>query len=96
MSTHVLKAEQARDIISYDPATGEEIGRVPLLSPEAVIQAVARARAAQPAWANLSFKERGRVILKAREILLAQMDEVATLISRETRRQWSSRRLRKP
>jgi acyl-CoA reductase-like NAD-dependent aldehyde dehydrogenase len=84
MSTQTLRAEQKREIVSYDPATGEEIGRVPLLLPSAVIQAVARAHAAQPAWANLSFKERGRVILKAREILLAQMDEVATLISRET------------
>ncbi len=47
-------------------------------------EAVRRARAAQPAWANLSFRDRARVVLKAREILLQQMDEVATLISRET------------
>jgi acyl-CoA reductase-like NAD-dependent aldehyde dehydrogenase len=84
MSTQTLRAEQTREIISYDPATGEEIGRVPLLSPDEVVPAVARARAAQPAWAKLSFKERGLVLLKAREILLAQMDEVATLISHET------------
>jgi succinate-semialdehyde dehydrogenase/glutarate-semialdehyde dehydrogenase len=84
MSTQTLPAAQRREIISHDPATGEEIGRTPLLSPEAVAQAVARARAAQPAWANLSFPERGRVILKAREIMLRQMDAMATLISRET------------
>ncbi|HKY30867.1 MAG TPA: aldehyde dehydrogenase family protein [Pyrinomonadaceae bacterium] len=84
MSTQTIRVDQTREIVSYDPATGEEIGRVPLLSTDAVAQAVARARAAQPAWANLSFKERGRTILKAREILLRQMDEVAALVSRET------------
>ncbi len=77
-------AQQPREIISYDPATGEEIGRAPMSSPEEVRQAVARARQAQPAWAGLTFKERGRVILKARELMLAERDEIAILVSRET------------
>src|SRR5882762_8433237 len=77
-------AESAAEIISCDPATGEEIGRAPLSSLEDVRQAVSRARSAQPAWANLSFPERARVILKARELMLAQRDEIARLISRET------------
>jgi acyl-CoA reductase-like NAD-dependent aldehyde dehydrogenase len=74
----------ASEIISYDPATGEEIGRAPLTSSELVKQAVKHARQAQPAWAGLSFRERGRVILRAREIALAEVDEIAVLISRET------------
>ena len=84
MSTYVLQSEQTREIISYDPGTGAELGRAPLASPEEVVQAVSRARAAQPAWAALSFAERGRVIFKARDISLQQLDEIATLISRET------------
>lgn len=76
--------EQPREIISYDPATGEEIGRAPMSSPEEVKEAVAQARQAQPAWANLTFKQRGRVILQARELMLAERDEIATLVSRET------------
>ena len=86
MSTQTIAAqsEKTHEIISLDPATGEEIGRAPLASPEEVALAVRRARAAQPAWASLAFKERGRVILKAREIMLSQIDEIATLISRET------------
>ena len=75
---------QPREIVSYDPATGEEIGRAPMATPEEVRQAVSRARQAQPGWASLSFKERGRVILEARELMLAERDEIATLISRET------------
>ena len=84
MSTQVLQSEQTREIVSYDPGTGAELGRVPLASPEEVVQAVRRAGAAQPPGPALSFKERGRVILKAREIMLGQIEELATLISRET------------
>jgi len=86
MSTQTLPAhaEKTREIVSYDPATGAELGRVPLASAEEVAQAVSRTRAEQPAWAGLSFKERARVILKAREIMLRQIEELATLISRET------------
>lgn len=85
MSTQTIptRIEQSREIVSYDPGTGAELGRVPLASPEEVVQAVRRAGAAQPAWAGLSFSERGGVILKAREIMLEQIEELATLISRE-------------
>jgi len=84
VQTIPAKSEEAREIISYDPGTGAELGRAPLASQEEVVQAVSRARAAQAAWAALSFAERGRVILKARAITLQQLDEIATLISRET------------
>jgi acyl-CoA reductase-like NAD-dependent aldehyde dehydrogenase len=84
VQTLPLPSTQAREIISYDPATGEKIGRAPLTSPEEVKQAVAQARQAQPAWASQTFKQRGRVILQARELMLAERDEIATLVSRET------------
>lgn len=73
-----------REIVSYDPATGEEIGRAPMSSAEDVKRAVAQARQAQPAWAALTFKQRGRLILQARELMLAERDEIAMLVSRET------------
>ena len=71
-------------MISRDPATGEEIGRVPLTLPEEVARAVDRARAAQTAWAAKPFGARGRVIMRARKIVLKELDEIALLISRET------------
>lgn len=86
MSAQTLPAQdiQATEIISYDPATGQEIGRAPLTSAEAVREAVHAARRSQPAWAARSFRDRARVILKARELMLAERDEIAKLISRET------------
>src|SRR3954453_8498332 len=74
----------AREIISYDPATGEEIGRVPQITAAEIRIAIKQAREAQSAWAKLGFRERARVILKARAIVLEEIDEIAMLISRET------------
>jgi succinate-semialdehyde dehydrogenase/glutarate-semialdehyde dehydrogenase len=84
MSTQTLPATQTREIVKVDPSTGEEMGRVPLLDAAAVAAAVARARAAQPVWARLSYHERARFILRAREVVLDRLEEIAKLISRET------------
>src|SRR5881394_1149769 len=72
------------EIVVYNPATTAEIGRAPLTMPEEVARAVGRAREVQPAWAARSFPERGAVIMEARKIILNELDEIATLISRET------------
>jgi succinate-semialdehyde dehydrogenase/glutarate-semialdehyde dehydrogenase len=86
MSVHPLpvQPEKQREIVSYDPGTGAEIGRVPLCSADQVKAAVERARSAQPAWAKLSFRKRRRVILHTRQLLLDRADELSQLISRET------------
>lgn len=86
MSTETLEVKTAKssEIVSRDPATGEEIGRAPLTSTEEVGRAVAEARAAFGDWAKLSFEERGRIIMRARALVLDEMEEIARLISRET------------
>ena len=78
------RAEPAREIISYDPATGEEVGRAPLGSARDVEAAVARARAAQKGWGALSFGERAGLVMRARALVLEGMDEIAGLVSRES------------
>ncbi len=77
------KLENA-ELIAHDPATGEEIGSAPLTMPEDVARAVGRAREAQREWARASFRERGRVMMKARRIILKELEEIALLITRET------------
>lgn len=84
MSTQSLSSTQPREIVSVNPATGRENGRVPLMNAADVAAAVKRARQAQEAWSRLSFRERARFVLRAREIVLAQVDEIAALVSRET------------
>ena len=84
MSTQSLSSTDRREIVSVDPANADEIGRVPLMTASDVNAAVRRARQAQPEWARLSFRARARLILRAREIVLAGVEEIATLIARET------------
>src|SRR5215470_1387962 len=84
MTTQTLATTPSEEIISYDPATGEEIGRAPHTSAAGVLQAVEQARAAQPEWARKSFGQRARIILRARKIVLGELEDIAKLISRET------------
>lgn len=79
-----LATAETVEIISIDPATGEEVGRAPNLSANEVVNAVNNARAAHGAWAALGFKERGRLVMNARAIVLEEMEEIALLISRES------------
>ena len=82
--TDVLPTSSTREVVSFDPSTGAEVGRVPLGSAEEVAGAVARARASQKAWAAHTFRERGSVVMRARAIILEELDEIAALISRES------------
>ena len=84
MAQSIPAKSPGAEIICHDPATGEEIGRAPLTMPEEVARAVGRAHEAQPAWAAKSYRERARLIMAAREIILKEMEEIAFLISIET------------
>ena len=84
MAQSIPAKSPGAEIICHDPATGEEIGRAPLVMPEEVARAASRARAAQPAWAERRYSERGRLIMEARKIILKELDEIAFLISMET------------
>src|SRR5215203_3984533 len=72
------------EIVSYNPATGEEIGRVPAASAEEVSAAVAKSREALQEWRKTTFAERKNYVMKAREVILAEIDEIARLISDES------------
>src|SRR5207249_7657815 len=84
MAQNIPAKSNGAELISRDPVRGEEIGRAPIVMPEDVARAVGRAREAQSEWAILTFRERGRLIMKARKIILGELEEIASLISRET------------
>lgn len=76
--------EKRKEIISYDPATGGEVGRVPDTGAEEVQAAVERSREVFAAWKQTTFAERRRLVMRARDVILGQVDEIAHLISRES------------
>jgi acyl-CoA reductase-like NAD-dependent aldehyde dehydrogenase len=77
-------AAHAGSIPVENPATGELITTVPNLAAAEVGEMVARARAAQPAWAALGFEERGRVFRRAQKWMLDNADRVIDVVSSET------------
>lgn len=81
----VLSFPTAQDeIISYNPATGKEFGRVGCASAADVKIAVEKSRQAFGKWKETSFRERARFVMLAREVILNELDEIARLISDES------------
>jgi len=75
--------EDARASAVYNPATGEQTGRLPLATPADVDAAVRAAKAAFPAWSQTPPLKRARVLFKLREILEQRADELAAAITAE-------------
>ncbi|GAA3259845.1 aldehyde dehydrogenase family protein [Dactylosporangium siamense] len=70
-------------LISTSPASGEEVGRFPVASPDHVTDAVARARDAAGWWAGLGFTGRRKRLLAFRSVLTNRLEELAELMHRE-------------
>ena len=67
----------------FNPATGEQSGRVAFASVAEVDAAVAAATAAFPAWSDLPPSRRATVMFRFRELLLRDADRLAGLITAE-------------
>lgn len=76
-------ASSAQTFESKNPATDETLGLVPQSSPDQVSQAVAAARAAQPAWASKSSAERQTIVLQMADVLRENAQYLAELITQE-------------
>jgi succinate-semialdehyde dehydrogenase/glutarate-semialdehyde dehydrogenase len=66
-----------------NPARGSLIAQVPLLSRAETRAAIAAAAAAFPAWAARTAKERANVLRRWFELMLANQDDLATLMTAE-------------
>ena len=71
-------------IESIYPATGELNARLYSATPAIVEQAVAAAKAAQPAWAALKGVERGRILLRTAQILRERNEELSRIETLDT------------
>jgi malonate-semialdehyde dehydrogenase (acetylating) / methylmalonate-semialdehyde dehydrogenase len=67
----------------FNPATGAVLREVPLASAAEVAVAVASARAAWPAWADLPPVRRARVLARFLTLLNERRDQLAALITAE-------------
>ncbi|HEX4336366.1 MAG TPA: aldehyde dehydrogenase family protein [Polyangiaceae bacterium] len=76
-------AGPAGETVSFNPATLEEVGRVPNTDLARMPEIFARARAAQVEWAKRSFSERRHHVEKMRDYIVEHAEELAAIVSRE-------------
>ncbi|GAB2452572.1 succinic semialdehyde dehydrogenase [Xylanimonas ulmi] len=79
----VVTSHRAGEHRAFLPFTGAPLVSLPLSSPADVAGAVARARAAQPAWAATAPRERARVLLRVARAVLDRQSEVLDLVQME-------------
>ncbi|WP_327289163.1 succinic semialdehyde dehydrogenase [Streptomyces sp. NBC_01198] len=70
--------------VSHTPLTGERLAEFPEASPEDVVEAFRRARAAQAGWARTPVRKRAAVLLRFHDLVLERQGEVLDLIQVET------------
>jgi acyl-CoA reductase-like NAD-dependent aldehyde dehydrogenase len=77
------KAKPKPALESFNPATGELIGTVETITPAKVQGIVDDVAEVQPFWAALSLEDRARYMRRAVDVLLAEIDEIAELLTNE-------------
>ncbi|VVD83749.1 NAD-dependent succinate-semialdehyde dehydrogenase [Pandoraea anhela] len=78
-----IAADSGKTLDVLDPATGEVLAQVPELGAEETTRAVAAAEAAQPAWAARTGKERANILRRWFELMIANTEDLAYLMTRE-------------
>jgi acyl-CoA reductase-like NAD-dependent aldehyde dehydrogenase len=77
------RATAATGLESFSPATGERLGAVPTIEPAEVQGVVDAVAGVQPFWAQLSLSDRARYMRRAAQVIIDNLDELGTLLSRE-------------
>ncbi|MGF0335022.1 NADP-dependent succinate-semialdehyde dehydrogenase [Ectopseudomonas toyotomiensis] len=67
----------------FNPASGKSLGSVPNIGGAQTPQAIEAARAAQPAWRALTAKERAARLRKWYELMLANQEDLARIMTAE-------------
>jgi malonate-semialdehyde dehydrogenase (acetylating)/methylmalonate-semialdehyde dehydrogenase len=80
-------ADEYMDI--YDPSRGEVIAKTPCCTKDEVLEAIAAAKAAFPAWSGTPVMKRVQVLYKFRELLDKNMEELTYMVAREHGKVWS-------
>jgi acyl-CoA reductase-like NAD-dependent aldehyde dehydrogenase len=77
------KAKGKAALESFKPATGELLGTVETVTPPKVQGIVDDVAELQPFWAALTLEDRARYMRRASDVLLAELDEIAELLTNE-------------
>ena len=87
-----VQAESGRTIQVRNPATGELVGEVPALGAAETRLAIEAAHRAQPAWRAMLAKDRATILRKLFDLMLANADDLATIMTAEQGKPWAEAR----
>jgi succinate-semialdehyde dehydrogenase / glutarate-semialdehyde dehydrogenase len=85
LRARIAVGDGERELVSVRiPFTGEPLGTIPRATEADVARAVRRARTAHPGWARVSAKERGKLLLRFHDLVLARQEQALDLIQLES------------
>ncbi|MBS0452864.1 MAG: NAD-dependent succinate-semialdehyde dehydrogenase [Proteobacteria bacterium] len=76
-------ADGGATAVVRNPATGEQIGTVPMCAAQETKRAIAAAEEAQREWARRPAKERTAILRKLNELMLANQEDLAAIMTTE-------------
>ncbi|WP_332852739.1 NAD-dependent succinate-semialdehyde dehydrogenase [Duganella sp. S19_KUP01_CR8] len=76
-------ADNGATLAVTNPATGEQLGTVPLMGTAETRRAIVAANAAWPAWRKKSAKERAVILRKWNDLILENTEDLAQLMTAE-------------
>ena len=78
-----VEADKGETIVVKNPATGEAIGDVPNMGVAETRRAIEAANAAYPGWRAMLAKERGAILRKLSDLMLANAEDLAVIMTAE-------------
>ncbi|MEO8714053.1 MAG: aldehyde dehydrogenase family protein, partial [Acetobacteraceae bacterium] len=78
-----VQADNAKTVTVKNPATGEAIGEIPAMGKAETRRAIEAAARAYPAWRGMLAKERGAILRKLSDLMLANTEDLAVIMTAE-------------
>ncbi len=78
-----VQADSGKTLTVRNPATDEAIGEVPALGAAETRRAIEAASRAYPAWRAMLAKERGAILRKLSDLMIANTDDLAVIMTAE-------------
>ena len=84
-----IESESQKYTTIYDPSTGKPIAQVPQCTAAEVEKAIAAAKAAYPAWKNTPVRNRASIMMKLRNLIERDKEELTLMVATENGKCWS-------
>ena len=78
-----VDADDGKTVAVTNPATGEQLGTVPMCGTAETARAIAAADLAQRSWRDVPAKERAAILRKLNDLMLANADDLALIMTSE-------------